>query len=76
MQYVRDRHKIRLLQALTRVNYFIALTLQSNTNDPSLNAMKCMPVMTHTLERDIVIVPKNLQRIDTPPDLQNTMIQP
>lgn len=76
MQYVRDRHKIRLLQALTRVNYFIALTLQSNTNDPSLNAMKCMPVMTHTLERDIVIVPKNLQRIDTPPDLQNTVIQP
>lgn len=61
MQYVYNRHKIRLIGAITRINHLIALTMHTITNDPRLNFMKCMPVMSHTLERDIVLVPKNLQ---------------
>lgn len=61
MQYVDNRHKIRLIRAITRINHLIALTMHTITNDPSLNFMKCMPVMTHTLERDIVFVPRNIQ---------------
>lgn len=61
MQYVDNRHKIRLIRAITRINHLIALTMHTITNDPSLNFMKCMPVMSHTLERDIVFVPRNIQ---------------
>ncbi|XP_062604393.1 caspase-2-like [Saccostrea cucullata] len=61
MNHVNNGHKIRMLPAMTKINYLMAMTMESITNDVSLNFMKCVPVTTHMLERDIVLVPKNLQ---------------
>ncbi|XP_061174082.1 caspase-7-like [Saccostrea echinata] len=61
MNHVNKGHKIRMIRSMTKINYLMAMTMESITNEASLNFMKCVPVTTHMLERDIVLVPKNLQ---------------
>lgn len=61
MEHLKKGHKIRMIRSITQINRLMALSMHSVTDDPQLNSMKCVPVMTHMLERDIVLVPKNLQ---------------
>jgi hypothetical protein len=61
MEHLQKGHKIRMIQSITKINHLMALAMYSITDDPQLKFMKCVPVMTHMLEKDIVLVPKRLQ---------------